>query len=414
MSSNPFDLERAIDQLRTETPSPEATRKATQALLKPKRSQVRPRAIAFGAVTLATAVLLWPRGVTGGAWAQIAQKTGVQTRVHTTLRAVFGKEGMNAKPYSETWVDGKRYAANMYLPVEGNGPRRIALWIRNDGKNDLFYNPMPARNGVPAWANVSKVQEKAGPYWFGYALLSSSSSIIDDVIKEAGWEVLEHKSGVEEGGQTWERYRLTRLYEGKYRHNVIAYADPETKLVRRIETLGQRGEIMQICEMDYPASIPDSTFKVEAPAGVEVRDMEQERAEVTALLKKGLGKKGKVNLRALLHDRAGGLWVLWTGGAPAGDFKYPVKVEGATKPAYGLKEFTLSWEKAPHKTKPAPGVGERLGGMAIPIWKKLDRVTVTVPVLDASGRKTGSVTFRNVPVRQIGSIYDFAEELGIR
>jgi|GEM_PF-5092953 len=412
MSSNRFNLDRAVDALRSELPSGEARVRAKNFLLKPKPVSYRPRLVVLGLVGAAAVALLWPRGESGSAWAQIASQTRGQVRMHMATY-VPGK----SVPYMERWVDGNRYK----ITFELHPPKQKPIYDFSicDGRRVLYYRGNELmKNGEYRSAHVAKVQPGPRDLQYSYGLMGAGSNLIDDVIKQEGWKVQSQKEKVSSAYGVRDVYVLSIRYpHATFTRFATVYVDSETKLIREAEFKDEGGLQTALAKIDYPDSFPSSTFALVAPPGVRIRDFDKDREHLETIIRKGLGTKtvaGKtITLRAVVHAGWGEMWVLWTGGAPAGDLRNPIQVAGFPKAKpFGIKTFTI---KPDPRSKPAPAIGQRLGGMAILIQRKLDKITVTIPVLDATGKKKlGTATFADVPVFRVESIYDVAETLGIR
>ena len=413
MSSNPFDFQRAVEALREEKPTSEMQARARGALVKPNRAIPRLRYWAFGGVALALGVMMWPRVETSAGWAQVAQANQGQVRVHVVVRFLKSKH-----MFSEKWQDGSKYSLVLSDPLTGE----LVFWSRSDGDRSVRYSHYSlahsAKNGVPQRAHLSRVSPVPGYQLPPISMLGMDSPDIEKVIAQDEWKLVDQKPSVKTEDGTFDLYRLkNEMFKTK--RMVNAYVEKDTKLIRRLDSLGEKGEVVAVSKVDYPKSIDPKRFSLTPPPGVKVLDVEKEISSLNSVIAKGLGTKsaaGKtITLRAVLHDTGGSLWVLWTGGAPAGSLENPVLVKGYGKRrVFGLKAFTVAKETSP-PTYPAPGCGERLGGMAVELpVGKLNRVTLTIPVLDETGKKKlGSVTFADVPVRPIDSLYDLGESLGL-
>lgn len=418
MSQKQFDFDHAIESLKAKKPSHVPS---VSGLLAPRRPVLRRGVFRFAmvaAVAFVAVGLLWPRSTSIVAFAQVRDNLESQRRVHIVTEYKYLKGGQ-----TEAWVDGDKFYHK--LQFHANYPTFVAV---SDGEYITRYmGGSKPQNGTVATAWKAKLSTKKaerfyiGPYGQG-------PNIVDEFLKSKSLELVGQKLIESPDGPVM-RYSV----RWSNREPMNVYADPKTKLISKIETLSNKGAVATETRIEYPTEIPASTFQFSIP-GVQVRSIDDTQALIKSNVETGLGSQtvaGKtITLRAVLHDTNGGLWVLWTGGAPRGDLQHPVKIQGfpvprttkATFPgklpeinAFGHKAFTVGAEAA-KVGKPSPAIGQRLGGMGIGMrGRSLDKVTLTIPVLNSTGgKKLGEVTFKDVPVVKIQMIYDYSEILGIR
>ena len=438
MPQNSFEFENAIRGLRAVEPVSVPTAENLIARRSGPTRYWLYRSLAVGSIALAAAGVFWPRSTSGVAWAQVVAAMSEAQRYHVRTCALGDTE-----PFSEYWVDGPRYAFVIRDPVT----KALAYESRCDGEysTSVQVHGKP-RNGSEPIAIRQRVSGKPAYGWRGN--LGSPSNLVDDIIRRMNYRVLAEKEINTPKGKLV-RYTVSQTLgtngvvfwkSGKQTTGSITlyiYADPTSKLMVRSETLDPTGQVASATEVEYPAQIDDDVFKFKGP-NLHVLDLDEDRTEVSRLLETGLGSATvnghKIVLRSVLYDRDGGLWVLWTGGLPRGDLRYPVKVLGLRTPkvtkmshpnprswepainAYSLKAFTANASEKDGRSRVLPAIGARIGGMALGVTDKtFSTVDVIVPILDETGAKMlGEATFKKVPVHRIGSIYDYAKELGLR
>ena len=381
MSPKPVDVRRALETLRRERPPAEATERARLALSSPspRRSLARPLAPIMITAALAL-VVLTPRVHTGAAWAQTLAATFDSPACHLVDRGVEGRLAL------EEWRSGVKRATVLYT---GNG--QVLTEMRNDGKRKVnFFDwlALPASRGeaIPPnarrYAIVSR-DATGGRRFYEFPLGGVNVALNDPDIAVVG-----HQDATEGRPETYRLRQTIRLGGkplGKPRE-ITAEVDPRTRRIRALVEPSRtiRGRtVTHRTEVDYPASLPASTFapRVQvAKVDATYDDGAQERA-VQRTLREGLAKRGPVTLRALFLDADGALWAYWTGAPATRSFATPgVPLEaGASRNAY------------------ASGL---TGARRVPRTTLGATVDLEVPY------PGGVARFRGVPIRRVGLVND--------
>lgn len=418
MSQKPFSLDRALSNLRSVAPDriPDLDQLS---VTRHRRFSYRPVAIMV-AGCLAMAVL-WPRPGSGQAWAQVADSVRRNQRFYVKTTEHFS-DGM----ITERWVDGNKFAMRVWLSSTGDP----VLDVRCNGEFYTYVSTWEKpRNGAPVTAYRARYVEGVSPQG---GVGGSSFNLVSELIQNVKFNVLEEgEVQTEKGPMT--RFKIARSSDDKLPQGrpLLVYSEPESGLIRKVEYTDHTGEkVIATNEVEYPRQMDQSVFLF-TETGYPVQDLDEDRRRLVQNLKSGLGVqtvgKEAVALRAVLYDLNGDLWILWTGHGPSTDLRHRVQIESGSRSLgqnlpsgprgfHTRQGFLTSTDAGEWETKPISGLGQRLVGMAINLCdQKFDRVTVTIPVVDASGRtKLGEATFRDVPVHRITSIDHFAKELGIR
>lgn len=313
MSPKPVDVRRALETLRAERPTPEATERARAAVRRPspRRSPARPLTVAMITTALAV-VVLTPRTHAGAAWAQTLANTLNAPASHSVDHWSSGKVAM------EEWRSGVKRATVLYTD-DG----RVQTEMRNDGKLAVnyfnwnkvaeFHHEKPAPNAL-SFAIVSN-DEPSGHGWAEKPVGSPKAMLSDPDIK-----VVAHQ---EASGDRPETYRLEQTYRlggkpiGKS-HAFTAEIDPASGRIRALiqdpRKFKGRMETFRT-EIDYPASIPASVFapRVQVAKVAVTYDLVAQDKAVQRTLREGMGRRGPVVLRSVFLDGEGALWVYWTG-----------------------------------------------------------------------------------------------------
>jgi hypothetical protein len=393
MSSNHVDIDRAVSELRKEQPTPEVRERARNAILRGHRPKARLRPLIGGVVAAALLYVLWPRPLTGGAWAQSLQNSLSAINCH---RVSVARDGQVT---GEEWQSGERRAFVLYKRG------KVFCEQRTDGKRLYNYfdvlsswNPKPLPPNARQYGMIHVVPR--GETLTKYELQTES---LDRLLKTPGIQVLEQQTIATASG-SFERYRLKTIKP--YRSEFYATVDPSQGRIVEMSGINDAWKT----KIDYPNSIPAQVFDPRGAAltGIEVYDIKSQDEEIANRLKSGLGQQGPVNLRLVLLDANGGLWVLWTGAPPDGKMSHPIQLPGVPSSApYGLRAFTTSYAMD-KKSRPAPAINLRLGGMAVTPWRKIG------PTVDVNVPYPGGVAkFRRVPVLRTGTLEWYDKELGI-
>ncbi|MGV3617479.1 MAG: hypothetical protein ACO1SV_19305 [Fimbriimonas sp.] len=425
MHPNPHDLNAAVRDAQTDAPSAEALARAVAVMRKPspRPSYVTVPRIAMVAVVAGAFMLLplvTPRSA--GAWAQVAEATARQERFHE--RMFVETEG---KRFSgmERWVDGDRHVV-----LFGRGKMRAQMG--SDGKRSFSYF------SGSSYAVVDAPRARPqGEYISGMGEVPSFN--IDEMLRDKKVRpVGEPKREKTDDG---ERLVYTVEYlsaDGKEEVTSKGrfYVAEGDSRVRRWELVSNDGKVSFGGELEYPDRIPREVFAFNPPAGVRVYDLVKGKAELRKVVEKGFGTKSvgghSVTLRAIMGGPNRDLTILWTGAPPNGDLKHPVKVQGLpVLRTGGLSILTTKvYEYVPAAEK-LDYLPTHLAGMIVASKRALPRkVTVTVPVFapdpsrpvfDFEGRRTGyrsryvgAVTYKDVPVLDVGRFYDYLDYLNLR
>lgn len=391
MPQIPVNLSSAIETLREEGPSSEASERTRRALLSRTRPKGLPIRYAFALTTIAVLVaVLWPRESLSVPWSYAADQTAKAPALH---RVELNEDG---KVYEETWRQGDKRATVLY-----DRTGKVIFEDRSDGKRLFMYTDFPGRprTSNPNWVRSGSIItlsqreiEESRPFFEDY---------VESLLTQKDVSVLEQRSVITESGPRI----LYRLKKARNPYILTVYADPESGRVRKIVSTGR------VCNVDYPQAISQDVFRPapRATKGVRVFDAAIEQAEAEKILKRGLGQKGDIELRLVALDASGVLWVLWTGPAPDGQASRPFKAPGKRLGrAFGPRAFTQSFALEP-RSGVAPSIGKRLGGMGRELKDKAAS-TIDLQVPDTHGY----VEFKSVPIMRIGSLDHLADVLGTR
>jgi hypothetical protein len=391
MSPKPVNVPRALETLREERPSAEATESLLRALRQPapRRSIARPLAFGLMAAALAMALFYPPHTKAGSAWAQtLANSLDVPATYSVSRNAKGELDG-------EYWVAGPKSATVLYRKG------KPIIEMRGDGKRRFNLVDWGGWGGPPA-ANA-RVYGMVSQDWHMPSQWEVSYASLDALLKRPGLKVLSHEAAKD--GQP-EKYRLSvktgRTFE------IVAEIDQSVRRVAAVvePKSGARTTI------EYPSSIPDSVFepRAQARAGVETYSSDELASQVQRTVRKGLGKRGPVNLRVVLLDANGALWAFWTGALPDPALSHPFSLPGVPcGPAVTNRVYTTGWRSSPRMNGIASGSeGPRVGGMArVPKVKLGSTVDIDVPY-------TGGVArFRKVPIIRIGLIQNLGTVFGV-
>jgi len=425
--SNPDEqLSQGFDALRNEETPTETTERAVRAVSNPVPARQLPK-VAFrlvGATGTAAVLALafWPREGSGIAWSQVVNQMTKAKRFHETLS--LPKANGEWSNVIEHWSDGNRFA--MSYGVAG----KYVMMARFDGKR------VYSEQGPFGYATIQTIPEKDRQREASLGFLGHGVQLIEDYIKDEKGKVegQEKVTDPELGEVIRYKIRTSMLRNMKwvYTHRFI-YVEPDTTRIRRWELLDQVGEVSERGSIEYPEKIDDSVFTIPEHPTMPVHDIDLERKEVAATIRKGIAEVhaggAKAKVRVVLSEMNHYLWVFWSGAPPNGDLKYPVMVVGQ-KPtrAFGQPVFTSSRVTL---TGPYPSLlgPEPLSGMCIPLFTKTpDTITLKIPlfvkdlkqpirgasnkVLGYRSRFVGYDTLPNVHPIQVPSIYTFADYVG--
>lgn len=387
-ASNPLDP--VVDTLRVAEPRAGAVERAVASLRRPHPPRLVPLAACVAALSL---VALWPHGSAGLAWAQIAAQD-LPVRYHE-WRQARGRRGL------ETWVDRSLDAYRIGNPsVDGNRYRaeRIEIVHSRRGTYRLVngvatYSHRPSRSDFDPRSNAS-VRDRID---------------LDEVLKTPDW----HQVGVERSASTRvgtaDVYRLRRpTADGKTRAFTVYVAPGEKRVLGYdAEYMDGKGETT----IEYPDRFPADTFAIPLKNGVEAYDLDAIDARLRAVLAKPIATihKGGQTARLRLVAQGAGreLYVLWSGTKPNGDLKERVTVLNERNgTAFGLAIFT---RKGGDRVT-------RLGGHAVQLSRRVDRVDLRIPVFapgKARSRLLGYETVRGVAVERVPEIGAAFPALGL-
>jgi hypothetical protein len=422
MRPNPFDLDRAIEDARTDRPRPGAEERAVASLRagRPtRRSRPLPRFVMIATASLA--LLVFPLVTTkspSAAWALVASATAGQRRFHETVHYVLKGGGTTV---AERWTDGRR-------SVWFLGGKRKRGYFGTDGVRSYRYFP---GNDYAIVTNVGGRRSEGAFEALGVDSLDVEEITRAKDVRQIGDPV---RQTTPEGPRL--RYRLKRSGRNAYYEEVRVYTALDDPRVRRWEAVNAAGDTEIYGLIDYPEQVPQEVFEGIPPKGVKVFDIDRETARLRKTVAKGLGTQTvnghSITLRAVMVDPRNNVSVLWTGTPPNGDLQPPVQIDGTkTRLAYGLSILTNKvYEYVPPAVVPdfLPG---HLAGMSIQTTKPVpDRIDLTVPVFapdrsrpvyDFEGRRTGyrsrfvgQAKFRNVPVLRPGPFFFYLDVLGLR
>jgi len=420
-------MNAGFESLRDDAIPPEATDRAMRAMnAPPKIHRVSPIAlklVGVGGTAAALALAFWPRPGSGIAWAQVVNEMNHAGRVHETLALRHSNGGWTS--VIDRWSDGSRYC--MSYGSKG----QTVFEARFDGVRS--YSCQSALGFCVIQTIPPADRKSAGSFGFhGRGL-----NLIEDFIKdEKGKVEAQDKVTDEQLGEVL-RYKIrTSMLRNRkwvFAHQLI-YVEPDSRRIRKWELLDEKGEAEQRGTLDYPDSIDDSQFTIPETPPFPVHDLDVERKQVEATIRKGVGVVSaggaKATVRAVLSENNRYLWVFWSGTPPNGDLAQPVIVAGtASKKAYGVPILTSSRVnvKEPHPSVLGP---EPLSGMCIALGSATpDSLTLKIPlfvkdlkhpirnashqVLGYRSRFVGYDTIKNVQPIRVPSVYRFGDLTGL-
>lgn len=425
MRPNPSDLDSLIQGARTDEPSSEAQARALYALRQvPNRRKIMtiPR-IAVAAVALSLPFFLplaTPRS--SGAWAQVAEATAKQERYHE--RIFFTMGGKTLRSF-ERWVDGKRFRFDL---------------LHRGSTGKFIFDGNRAYHHLPGlgYATIRRRAdgEDPGNYISGFGEVSSLR--IDEMIRRGNVRPVgePEETTLPEGKRTRYRVEYFDVKSGDVTAKGNFYVAEGDQRIRRWELVDHTGKVVYYGTIDYVNSIPDRYFAIEKTPGVKVYDLDAGAATLRKTIQKGFGTKSagghSVTLRALIRGTNNELIALWTGAPPNGDLQPAIKVDKVkVERPFGLSILTTKVYQYIPAVKKLDYLPTPLAGMGVIARKGVGkRVTVTLPVFapdrsrpmyDFEGkpkgfrsRAVGKVTYRDVPVLEVGPFYQYLGDLALR
>lgn len=406
MSPKPVDLERALETLRAECPTSEATEQAREALfrtipppidvtppltLPTRRGLARPLTAMLIVTSLAFVVLM-PRTTAGSAWAQTLTQSFDSVPIHSVSRMANGKVGY------EQWRSGRKRAHVLY---DRNGKALMeqsdnGQWLYNSASS-MFIDPK--RPNARLWGTVSR---SIGPNFLGSEIQYGSPEAL---LKQRGVEVVNHEPA-ENGKPEAYRLRIPMPYREAKEERLAEIGNDGR--IRRLTYPNGRGGV----DIEYPESIPDAVFEPR-PHAIPVPDVftGKDYETIQRDLRQGLGKRGPVTLRSVIVTGDGDLWVFWTGALPDGKASLPFSINSVKcGPAFTNKIFTTAWRESPKMNGvPVETKGPRLGGMGrTPFTKLGPTIDLEIPY------PGGTARFRKVRYRRVGLIQNVSDILGAK
>ena len=394
--SNPLDP--LVETLKAAEPRPEAVDRAVAALRRPHPPRLVPLAAAVAALSI---VVLWPRGESGVAWAQIAAK-GQPGRY--ILREELVRGGKR-RLWSTYWRDAPAGSMKSELYTR---PGEEAVFLTTP---EFSYQRLGDRASLQRGGGGSKlyVPYTAQPIEF-------EKLLGDKEVRQLGVD-----RGFDSRVGKADRYRLDRFateYTGEkgarafrgYRQRFDVFVDPTTKNVLGWDDLGRGPTKGARYTVEYPAAIDPGVFALPRTRGVRVYDLDAAHAAMAKALRKPLATARvegvEISLRLVIQDHSDGLWTFWTGAPLKGDLSRRVRVLGEKNlAAFGLAVFV---------SKDARGYRSPFSGHGVKIGRQVSKVDLQIPVF-AGGRErprfVGSADFRDVPVIPIDTIYSAYGEL---
>lgn len=396
VSSNPLD--RHLDTLKQAEPRPQAVERAVAVL--GRRSRPLPRLLVLGSgIALVSGIVLWPRGTSGVAWAQIASQT---TPPMYVMRAETVRNG-HATPIFEIRVDRttNRYRMRNVGPMGAAESARQADGTYRMLDSEFIYGPMGHYMRLHGIASFSKQRRQGlGPL--------GQQPTLDDLLKQKDVRQLGVDANAETRVGKVDRYRLEQpgaSGDGAAadRQPFEVYVEPNTKRVLGWDIPGRDGSIYRTT-ISYPTRMPDSDFAFPLDMNVPTFDLDAIDAWARKTLQHPLAALSagghQSQLRLVVQEPRKALWVLWSGTKPNGDLRDHAKVLGLPNgTVYGLAGFA---RKGDGQTQTA------LGGHAIQLDRKVDFVDLKVPVFvpDGEGHSkcVGYSIARHIPVKQVPGV----------
>jgi len=385
MSQKPVDIESGLQELRTHGPSAEVTARMARRLKSgpSRRFPVKPL-VAF-MVAAGAIVVVWPRH-SELAWATARIRSDEAPKSHRASYDPWGKVNV------EEWRDGNRSA------VYGLAKGDKVLWEnRCDGKRQFLYFDFKVGD-LPNSFMPGILVDGSYP-----KLSFLNSDVIGEVLKPGNKNVqlLDQKRLGDR-----ERYHIRTIKP--FKSEQFVYAEVGTGLIREIRQVNSRG----VTKIDYPDHIDDSIFEPHPQKAQvsEVIDESKQTKEIDEQIQNGIQTVDGVTLRLALLDYTGSLWLFWTGAPPDPAYRHPATIPGVkTGPAFGKAAFTTAYASA-KGSGPAPALGKRLEGMALPLYTKIGSKLAQVVIPTSHGK----VVFHDVPVKRIFMINHYAGSLGVK
>ena len=402
--SNPLDS--LIETLKSAEPRAEAIDRTVASVNGSRTSCPRrlvPLAAAVAAISLA---VLWPRGNSGVAWAQIAAQP---TPLRYVLRAEQIENG-KARLVYESKVDNVTH--NYRLSHKGSPGSNLVIKDGNHflpSDSESIAGPFGEYMRFRGVATFSRKPVNYKNYRWDW----SRAVDLDQFLKEKSIRQRSVERNAETRVGTADRYQLDQPSGvGTDRSLLEVFVQPGSTRILGWDSHSNTGGVYQTT-IDYPDHFDPSDWAFPVKNDVPTFDLdlldawarEQLKHPLAVLRAGGVTSKLLFVVQGVRHE----MWFVWSGAKPNGDLKEKVQVLGIKNGlSYGLAEFAVK----PGVTSPM-----KYGGQGLLVDRRLDYVDLRVPVFTPGAERSklaGYATVRHVPVKQVPEVYAIFGALTVR